>query len=73
MALLERLGHEVEFREEQTCCGQMHANAGYRDEGRALAARTARVLAGAEAVVTPSASCAGHLREHVPGAAGATS
>jgi L-lactate dehydrogenase complex protein LldE len=67
VAVLERLGHEVEFRDEQTCCGQMHANAGYPEEGRALAARTARVLAGAEAVVTPSASCAGHLREHVPG------
>src|SRR3712207_4241395 len=24
--LLERLGHEVEFPEEQTCCGQMHFN-----------------------------------------------
>ncbi|MDX6551793.1 MAG: L-lactate dehydrogenase complex protein LldE, partial [Gaiellales bacterium] len=24
--LLERLGHEVEFRPEQTCCGQMHMN-----------------------------------------------
>ena len=27
--LLERLGHEVVFPEEQTCCGQMHANSGY--------------------------------------------
>ena len=26
--LLERLGHTVEFPEEQTCCGQMHANTG---------------------------------------------
>ncbi len=64
--LLERLGHEVEFRPEQTCCGQMHANSGYTSEGAALAARMARVLDGAEAIVTPSASCAGHLREHAP-------
>jgi L-lactate dehydrogenase complex protein LldE len=27
--LLERLGHEVDFPEEQTCCGQMHFNTGY--------------------------------------------
>jgi LUD domain/Cysteine-rich domain len=35
--LLERLGHEVEFREAQTCCGQMHFNTGYRGEALALA------------------------------------
>ena len=64
--LLERLGHEVEFRPEQTCCGQMHANSGYASEGATLAARMARVLDGAEVIVTPSASCAGHLCEHAP-------
>jgi len=26
VAVLERLGHRVEFRREQTCCGQMHYN-----------------------------------------------
>jgi L-lactate dehydrogenase complex protein LldE len=64
--LLERLGHEVEFRPQQTCCGQMHLNAGYRDEGLALCRRMAEVFDGAEVIVTPSASCAGHVREHVP-------
>ena len=33
--LLERLGVEVDFPEEQTCCGQMHLNSGYADEGLA--------------------------------------
>jgi L-lactate dehydrogenase complex protein LldE len=64
--LLERLGHEVEFRPQQTCCGQMHTNSGYAEEGTALARRMAQVLDGADAIVTPSASCAGHLREHEP-------
>jgi L-lactate dehydrogenase complex protein LldE len=64
--LLERLGHEVEFRPAQTCCGQMHTNSGYAAEGEALARRMASVLDGADAIVTPSASCAGHLREHEP-------
>ena len=45
--LLERLGCTVEFREEQTCCGQMHLNAGYRDEGLALVERFRGVFAGA--------------------------
>src|SRR2546423_5669947 len=56
--LLERLGHEVEFRPEQTCCGQMHMNSGYRDEGLELAARMRRVFDGAEGVVTPAGPCA---------------
>jgi L-lactate dehydrogenase complex protein LldE len=63
--LLERLGCEVDFPLEQTCCGQMHMNSGYPREGVALARRWARVFEGAEAVVTPSASCAGMLRHHV--------
>jgi len=63
--LLERLGVAVEFPEEQTCCGQMHLNSGYADEGLALARRLAGVFAGYEAVVTPSASCAGMVREQL--------
>jgi L-lactate dehydrogenase complex protein LldE len=62
--VLERLGHEVEFPADQTCCGQMHFNTGYMDEGLALARRFERVFADAEVVVCPSASCAGMVREH---------
>jgi L-lactate dehydrogenase complex protein LldE len=65
--LLERLGHEVEFPEEQTCCGQMHLNSGYADEARVLVERFGRVFEGAEAVVTPSASCAGMVRRQLDG------
>jgi L-lactate dehydrogenase complex protein LldE len=63
--LLERLGCEVDFPLEQTCCGQMHMNSGYPREGVALARRFARVFEGAELVVTPSASCAGMLRQQL--------
>jgi L-lactate dehydrogenase complex protein LldE len=63
--LLERLGCEVDFPLEQTCCGQMHMNSGYAREGAALARRFARVFDGAELVVTPSASCAGMLRHQL--------
>jgi L-lactate dehydrogenase complex protein LldE len=62
--LLERLGHEVVFPEEQTCCGQMHLNSGYREEGLELARRFERVFADAELVVSPSASCTAMVREH---------
>jgi L-lactate dehydrogenase complex protein LldE len=64
--LLERLGCAVDFPEQQTCCGQMHLNSGYRDEGLALVRRFGEVFADAEAVVTPSASCAGMVRAQLP-------
>ena len=51
--LLERLGHEVEFPEEQTCCGQMHANSGYQLEAIPLARRFVDVFGDAEVVVSP--------------------
>jgi L-lactate dehydrogenase complex protein LldE len=66
VAVLERLGCEVEFPVEQTCCGQMHGNSGYHDAARPLAERFARVFSAAEAVVCPSASCAGFVREAYP-------
>jgi L-lactate dehydrogenase complex protein LldE len=61
--VLERLGHEVVFPEEQTCCGQMHLNSGYRDEAVKLARRFVRLFEPFEAVVSPSSSCVGTVRE----------
>ncbi len=61
--LLERLGLEVVFPYEQTCCGQPAFNAGFRDEARALAHRFLDVFEPlvkrgvVEAIVAPSGSC----------------
>jgi L-lactate dehydrogenase complex protein LldE len=66
VAVLERLGVDVDFPEAQTCCGQMHSNSGYQLEAVPLARRFVRVFAGAEAIVCPSASCAGMVREAYP-------
>ncbi len=68
--VLERLGHEVVFPAEQTCCGQMHANSGYADGARRLAERFVDVFAEYEAVVAPSSSCVGTIRELYPGRLG---
>ncbi|MCF6525507.1 (Fe-S)-binding protein [Streptomyces sp. JJ36] len=62
--LLERLGCTVEFPEQQTCCGQMHFNTGYRRECVPLVRRFARAFAGYDAVVAPSGSCAAMVRAH---------
>jgi len=61
--VLERLGHTVEFPPAQTCCGQMHFNTGYRPEAMPLVRGFADAFAGYDAVVTPSASCAGMVRD----------
>jgi L-lactate dehydrogenase complex protein LldE len=64
--VLERLGHDVEFPPEQTCCGQLHLNSGYPREALALAERLERVFDGYDVVVAPSSSCVGALRELRP-------
>src|SRR5215207_1886135 len=66
VTLLERLGHQVNFPQEQTCCGQMHANSGYAQAARQLEKLTTSAFAGAEAIVSPSGSCVAHLRAHTP-------
>ena len=67
--LLERLGHEVEFPTEQTCCGQMHFNTGYQREALPLVRRFVEVFSPYEAVVAPSGSCVSMVRELYPLAA----
>ncbi len=67
--LLERLGHEVEFPLEQTCCGQMHFNTGYQREAIPLVRRFVEVFRPYEAIVAPSGSCVGMVRELYPMAA----
>ena len=64
VTVLERLGVSVAFPREQTCCGQMHFNSGYVDEAQRLARRFVDIFAGEPVVVTPSASCAAHVRDN---------
>ena len=64
--VLERLGHTVEFRPAQTCCGQPAFNSGYWDEARTVARHALDVFAGAGAVVGPSGSCVAMLRVFYP-------
>jgi len=68
--VLERMGLEVDFPFEQTCCGQMHFNTGYQREAIPLVRRFVRVFKDYEAVVAPSGSCVGMVRELYQMAAG---
>ena len=64
--LLERLGVGVDFHPEQTCCGQMHANTGFRAEAFSQAKRFVRLYQDAEMVVIPSTSCVAMIRDQYP-------
>jgi L-lactate dehydrogenase complex protein LldE len=60
--VLQHLGLAVDVPTAQTCCGQPLQTLGDPDGARALALRMSRVFAAYDAVVTPSASCAGFVR-----------
>lgn len=60
--LLRRLGVDVDFPVEQTCCGQPMVNTGYLDEAVPAVRSFVRAFEGYDAVVTPSGSCAGSAR-----------
>ena len=61
--LLERLGCRVEFPAAQTCCGQMLTNTGYAGEAVPLVRRFVDVFGDYDAVVAPSGSCVGSVRD----------
>ena len=68
--VLERFGCQVVFPEEQTCCGQPMANAGFAGEAEPLARRFLDVFRGYEAIVCPSGSCTSMVRNHYHGLVG---
>jgi len=61
VTILERLGHEVEFPPEQTCCGQMHVNTGYQKQALPLIRHFVDTFEPHEVIVAPSGSCVGSI------------
>ncbi|TWT28822.1 (Fe-S)-binding protein [Corynebacterium canis] len=63
--IISRLGHEVVFPPEQTCCGQMHVNTGYQRQAIPQIRNYVDAFADdyIDCVVAPSGSCAGAVRE----------
>ena len=64
--IFERLGHEVDYREEIVCCGQPAFNSGYWDEARPVAAHVLKSLEDTEAVVIASGSCGAMVKVFYP-------
>ena len=55
--VLRRLGVEITYDPQQTCCGQPAFNTGYHHETIAMAKRFIDLFEDAEYVVSPSGSC----------------
>ena len=66
VAVFERLGHTVEFRPAQTCCGQMHYNTGYQKEALPMMQHFLETFRTAEIICVPSSSCVAMIRDHYP-------
>ncbi|MBE7212067.1 MAG: (Fe-S)-binding protein [Gluconacetobacter diazotrophicus] len=62
LELLEKLGFDVAFPRDQTCCGQPLGNNGFVREARPVRELFVRNFAGFDAVVCPSSSCVNEVR-----------
>jgi L-lactate dehydrogenase complex protein LldE len=63
VSIFHRLGIDVEFAHEQTCCGQPQFNAGLRKDARVVAEHTIKVFEKTSGdIVMPSGSCAYHFK-----------
>jgi L-lactate dehydrogenase complex protein LldE len=66
--LLERLGVELIFPPEQTCCGQPLFNNGFEDKTRPVAMNFIRAFSkGDTPIIAPSGSCVSMVKHHYAG------
>ena len=65
--LLERLGVDLVFPPEQTCCGQPLFNNGFEDRTRPVALNFMRAFSKNDApIIGPSGSCVSMVKHHYP-------
>lgn len=64
--VLERLGVDVDFPPQQTCCGQPAFNSGFDEEARSVAESMLDAFRDSEYVVGPSGSCVAMIRHYMP-------
>jgi L-lactate dehydrogenase complex protein LldE len=62
--VLEKTGCSVTYNTAQTCCGQPAFNAGFWDEAKSVCSKFIKDFKGSDYIVTPSASCAGFVRNY---------
>ncbi|WP_114781793.1 (Fe-S)-binding protein [Botryobacter ruber] len=65
LQLLEKLGVDVEYPLQQTCCGQPMANSGFSSMTGGCDANFVRNFTGYDYIVAPSGSCVLHIKDHL--------
>ena len=65
LQLLEKLGCDVTFPMEQTCCGQPMANSGFASLSKGCDKNFVKNFSGFDYIVAPSGSCVLHVKEHL--------
>jgi L-lactate dehydrogenase complex protein LldE len=65
LQLLEKLGVEVVYPKNQTCCGQPMANSGFEHLTGGCNRLFIDNFSGFDYIVSPSGSCVLHIREHL--------
>ena len=64
--LLKHLRLDVDYPQNQTCCGQPMANAGFENQAIPLAEKFEDIFKGFDYVVSPSVSCTAFIRLNYP-------
>ena len=62
--ILEKAGCTVKYNTQQTCCGQPAFNAGFWGESKDVCTKFVQDFDGSDYIVSPSASCAGFIRNN---------
>ena len=65
LQLLEKLGCDVTFPLEQTCCGQPMANSGFASSSNGCDTNFVKNFSSFDYIVAPSGSCVLHVKEHL--------
>ena len=65
--LLEKLGVDVEYPRQQTCCGQPMANGGFEDLTFGSSEHFYKTFNKYDYVISPSGSCIAHVKHHLTG------
>ncbi len=66
LQLLEKLGCEVTYPMDQTCCGQPMSNAGYERDTLGTTRHFINIFKNYDFIVAPTGSCVLHIKDHSP-------
>jgi len=64
--VLEKVGCDVNYNPEQTCCGQPAFNAGFWEDAKTVGEKFIKEFQQDRYIVCPSASCVGMIKNYYP-------